>query len=67
MQALRQDIAQTFTTLDENPADPQTTITAELLRNFETQAHSLGVGVIGYKDLPPEAIFRDKAVLFLRM
>ena len=64
MQTLRQDIAQTFTTLDENPTDPQTTITAEHLRNFETQAHSLGVGAIGYTDLPPEAIFQEKAVLF---
>ena len=64
MQALRQDIAQTFTTLDENPSDPQTTITAEHLRNFEAQALSLGVGAIGYTDLPPEAIFQEKAVLF---
>ena len=64
LQALRRDIAQTFTTLDKNPNDPQTTITAEHLRNFETQAHSLGVGAIGYTDLPPEAIFQEKAVLF---
>ncbi len=35
MHALRQDIAQTFTTLKENPADPQTTISAEHLHNFE--------------------------------
>ncbi|MFN2137442.1 MAG: hypothetical protein ACK2UK_15885 [Candidatus Promineifilaceae bacterium] len=64
MQALRQDIIQTFTTLDENPADPQTTITAGQLRNFETLAYSYGVGAIGYTDLPLEAIFQEKAVLF---
>jgi epoxyqueuosine reductase QueG len=64
MQALRQDIAQTFTTLDENPVDPRTTITAEHLHNFEAQAYSYGVGAIGYTDLPLEAIFQEKAVLF---
>lgn len=64
MQALRQDIAQTFTTLDENPADPRTTMTAEHLRSFEVQAHSQGIGALGYTDLPPEAIFQEKAVLF---
>jgi hypothetical protein len=64
MQALRQDIAQTFTTLDENPADPQITITVEHLRNFEAQAHLYGIGAIGYTALPLEAIFQEKAVLF---
>ena len=64
MQALRQDIAQTFTTLDENPADPQTMITVEHLRNFEAHAYSQGVGAIGYTDLLTEAIFQEKAALF---
>ena len=64
MHALRQDIAQTFTTLKENPADPQTTISAEQLHNFKVQAYSYGVGAIGYADLPLEAIFQEKAVLF---
>jgi hypothetical protein len=64
MQALRQDIIRTFTTVDENPADPQTTITAGQLRNFETLAHSCGVGAIAYTDLPLGAIFQEKAVLF---
>lgn len=64
LQALRQDIAQTFTTLDENPVDPQTTITVEFLRNFEAQAHLYGIGAIGFTDLPLEAIFQEKAVLF---
>lgn len=64
MQALRRDIAQTFTTLVKNPVDPQTTITAEHLHNFEAQAYSNGVGAIGYTDLPLEAIFQEKAVLF---
>lgn len=64
MQALRQDILQTFTTLDENPADPKTKITAEHLRSFEALASSNGVGAIGYTDLPQEAIFQEKAVLF---
>jgi epoxyqueuosine reductase len=64
MQALRQDIAQTFTTLVENPADPKTTITAEHLRSFEAQAYSNEIGAIGYTDLPLEAIFQEKAVLF---
>ncbi len=64
MQALRRDIEQTFATLDENPADPLTTITAEHLRNFETQAYSYGAGAIGYTELPLEAIFQEKAVLF---
>lgn len=67
MQALRQDIAQTFTTLDENPPDPQTTITAEHLRNFEAQAHSYGIGAIGFTDLPLEAVFQEKAVLFTQV
>ncbi len=63
MHALRQDIAQTFTTLEENSAYPQTT-SAEHLHNFKVQAYSYGVGAIGYTDLPLEAIFQEKAVLF---
>ena len=64
MQALRLDIAQTFTTLDENPAAPLTTITAAKLQTFEAQARQLGIGAIGYAELPPQAIFQEKAVLF---
>lgn len=67
MRRLGKDVLASLETVDRNPAIPKDTITQEFLQDFETYAYSLGIGVIGYTDLPREAVFRDKAVLFDRV
>jgi ferredoxin len=47
-----------------SPGSPKRTMSAEDLREFETLARSKGVAAIGYTQVPPEAIFRDRAVLY---
>lgn len=63
-QAMFEDITNSFSSVDENPASPKRRVTARYLHDFEAHARSLGVGSVGYTDLPREAIFRGKAVLF---
>jgi|GEM_PF-1056511 epoxyqueuosine reductase len=50
--------------LDENPVEPKTRIDQESLHKFEKYAISLGIGAIGYVQLPRELIFKDRAVLY---
>jgi epoxyqueuosine reductase len=50
--------------LDENPSEPRSTISPEVLEAFESHAKSLGIGAIGYARLPHQLIFKDRAVLY---
>jgi ferredoxin len=50
--------------LDKNPSMPKSTISPEVLQEFENQAKSLGIGAIGYAKLPLQLVFRDRAVLY---
>lgn len=64
MQRMRRDIAHTFTSVNANPPQPRPDITPDLLRRFSDRAAAYGVGAVGYTPLPPEAVFRDKGVLY---
>jgi epoxyqueuosine reductase len=50
--------------LDRNPSMPKSTISPEVLQEFETHAKSLGIGAIGYAKLPRQLVFKDRAVLY---
>jgi epoxyqueuosine reductase len=50
--------------LDRNPSMPKSTISPEVLQEFETHAKSLGIGAIGYARLPRQLVFKDRAVLY---
>jgi len=50
--------------LKENPPEPKITIARQALHDFEKYAKSLGIGAIGYVQLPRELIFKDRAVLY---
>ena len=67
MRRLGKDVLSSLETVDQNPTSPKETVTQAFLEEFENHAFSLGVGVIGYTDLPHEAVFKDKAVLFDRV
>lgn len=67
MRRLGKDILASLETVDRNPTTPKETVTQEFLQQFEEHAYSLGIGGIGYTDLPRAAVFRDKAVLFDRV
>jgi epoxyqueuosine reductase len=50
--------------LDRNPSMPKSTISPEVLQEFEIHAKSLGIGAIGYARLPRQLVFKDRAVLY---
>lgn len=50
--------------LDRNPTIPKSTISPNVLKEFEIHAKSLGIGKIGYAKLPRHLIFKDRAVLY---
>lgn len=57
------NINKSLTSVKENPEEPNTIISSELLLEFETYAKSIGVASIGYTKLPRGLIFKNKAVL----
>ena len=67
LRRLGKDVLSSLETVNQNPTSPKETVTQAFLEEFENHAFSLGVGVIGYTDLPHEAVFKDKAVLFDRV
>lgn len=50
--------------LKKNPSDPKRIIYPRALHDFESKAKSLGIGVIGYVQLPRKLIFKERAVLY---
>ncbi len=48
----------------DSPKAPKKTIDMASLKSFEEQARHRGAVAIGYTLVPPEAIFRDRAVLY---
>jgi NAD-dependent dihydropyrimidine dehydrogenase PreA subunit len=57
------NINESLTSINQNPEDPKTSISSELLQELESYAKSIGVSSIGYVKLPRELIFKNKAVL----
>jgi ferredoxin len=57
------NIIKSLTSVDQNPTDPRTRITNDLLQEFNEYAKSLGVSSLGYAKLPRKWIFQNKAVL----
>jgi Pyruvate/2-oxoacid:ferredoxin oxidoreductase delta subunit len=47
-----------------SPKARKLTIESAELKSFEAYARSLGIAAIGYTTVPPEAIFKDRAVLY---
>jgi hypothetical protein len=62
--SLAKGIDRSLMAAKSSPSDPKKTISAEDLKVFEVLARSKGVAAIGYTQVPPEAIFRDRAVLY---
>ncbi|OLS28792.1 MAG: 3-chloro-4-hydroxyphenylacetate reductive dehalogenase precursor [Candidatus Heimdallarchaeota archaeon AB_125] len=50
-------------TLKKNPAEPRTEISEEELNELEKLAKKLGAGIIGYTQISPQLIFKEKAIL----
>jgi ferredoxin len=57
-------IKESLRTLDENPAEPKTEASQELIKALEVEAFSLGAASIGYTKLPRRWVFQDKAVMY---
>ena len=57
-------IKESLRTLDENPAQPKTEASQELIKELEAEAFKLGAASIGYTKLPRRWVFKDKAVLY---
>ena len=52
-----------LSSLSENPKSPKVKVEDGFLSEFEELARRLGIGAIGYARVPPELIFRDRAIL----
>ena len=50
--------------LDENPVEPKTEASQELIEELEVEAFQLGAASIGYTRLPRRWVFQDKAVMY---
>ncbi len=50
--------------LGKNPCEPKSIIDSQTLYDFENYAKSMGIGAIGYVQLPRELIFKERAVLY---
>lgn len=61
--AIVDNIWLSFTSLAQNPTYPKKRIDPVFLERLEKYAKLLGVGSIGYCQVPPEFIFKDKALL----
>lgn len=53
-----------FTSLVQNPTRPKKKVDRAFLSKLERYVKRLGIGKIGYCQLPPEFIFKDKAALY---
>ncbi|HEY3274810.1 MAG TPA: 4Fe-4S dicluster domain-containing protein [Methanocella sp.] len=62
--ALAKGIDRSLMAAKASPAKPKKTIDPAELVAFEALARSKGVAAIGYTQVPPEAIFKDRAVLY---
>ena len=50
--------------LNENPDNPEIEATDKFIKQFEKYTYSIGIDKIGYVKVPPELIFKDKAILY---
>jgi epoxyqueuosine reductase len=57
------NIAASLREVDDNPADPRTTMDEQERAAFETFMRAVGVDTYGYTKVPPELVFEGKAVL----
>ena len=57
-------IKESLRTLDENPNQPKTEASQDLIKELEEEAFKLGTTSIGYTKLPRRWVFKDKAVLY---
>ncbi|MFX0008134.1 MAG: 4Fe-4S binding protein [Promethearchaeota archaeon] len=53
-----------FKEIDKNPSNPKTTISNHELQKLQEFIMSLGIGMIGYCELPPKYIFQNKDILY---
>lgn len=58
------NIRESFNSIKKNSSNPKNTIDEKLLEDFSQYALSLGCGAVGFCELTPELIFKDRTVLF---
>jgi epoxyqueuosine reductase QueG len=64
MLSIGKNIEYNFKSLKNNPAIPKTAASSDFIKEFENYAKSRGIKSIGYIKVPPEIIFKDKAILY---
>lgn len=64
MLACLSGIRESLETLEENPLDPATEASQDLIHDLEAEAIKSGVSSIGYTKLPRRWVFQDKAVMY---
>lgn len=64
LMSIGKNIEYNFKSIKNNPIVPKTTTADSFIEEFENYAKSLGITAIGYAKVPPEVIFKDKAILY---
>jgi epoxyqueuosine reductase len=54
----------TVKSLKNNPESPKTEAENDFIQKIEKYAESIGIDKLGYVNVPPELIFKDKAILY---
>ncbi len=62
--AIAKDAERAITSVDNNPAQPKASADEAALKDFEVYARSLGIGKIGYTEIPGEYIFNGRSVAY---
>jgi ferredoxin len=62
--SIGKNIEYNFESLKNNPVILKTTSFSDFIKEFENYAKSMGINSIGYAKVPPEVIFKDKAILY---
>lgn len=64
MLSIGRNIEYNIKSIKNNPEFPKTVASPDFIEEFENYAKSMGITAIGYAKVPPEVIFRDKAILY---
>jgi len=57
-------IRESLESVDQNPQEPKTAASPQLIQELAAKAHALGVSSIGYTRLPGRWVFQGKGVLY---
>lgn len=62
--SIAKQLEQAVSSLGRNPSSPNDSADEKFIKEFEAYARSHGIAAIGYTEVPPEFIFKDRSALY---